>query len=89
MTTPAATAFFTAVLIDPIIPSASMLRFAMAPFGRGRPTIQSIPARTAPTVPDPVLSKTLTEIKLAFLAIPYFVPPTVPGKFRGGEGKII
>jgi hypothetical protein len=85
MTTPAATALFTAVLTDAITTSASMLRFATAPLGRGRPTIQSIPARTVATVPDPELSKILTAIKLAFLAIPYLVPPTVPGKVKEGE----
>jgi hypothetical protein len=87
MTTPAATALFTAVFTDSITTSASMLRLATAPFGRGRPTIQSIPARTLAKVPDPVLSKTLTEIKLTFLAIPYFVPPTVPGKYRIHVGE--
>jgi hypothetical protein len=85
MTTPAATALFTAVFRDSITTCASMLRFATAPFGRGRPTIQSIPARTLATVPDPEPSKILTAIKLAFLAIPYLVPPTVPGKVKEGE----
>jgi hypothetical protein len=85
MTTPAATALFTAVLKDSITTGAPRLRFATAPWGRGRPTTQSIPAITEATVPDPEPSKTLTEIRLAFLAIPYLVPPTVPGKVKDGK----
>jgi hypothetical protein len=86
MTTPAATALFTALLIDSITTGALRLRFATAPFRRGCPTSQTMPAITEDTVPDPEPSKTLTEIKLVFLAIPYLVPPTVPGKVK--EGKI-
>jgi hypothetical protein len=88
MTTPAVTALFTAVLMEVITCSASMLTFATALLERDCDscTTKSMPSITAPTVPLPELSKTLTEIKLAFLAIPYFVPPTVPGKLR--EGKI-
>jgi hypothetical protein len=85
MTTPAVTAPFTAVFTDSITTCASMLRFATAPFGRARPTTQSIPARTLAKVPDPEPSKTLTAIKLAFLAIPYLAPPTVPGKVKECE----
>jgi hypothetical protein len=85
MTTPAATALFTAVLTDSTTTPASRLRFATAPWGRGRPTSQSMPAITADTVPDPALSKPLTAIRLAFLAIPYLVPPTVPGKVKDGK----
>jgi hypothetical protein len=87
MTTPTATALFTAMLTDSITTCASRLRFATALLGRNCDccTTKSMPAITDETVPDPVLSKTLTEIKLAFLAIPYFVPPTVPGKVKEGE----
>jgi hypothetical protein len=86
MTTPAATAAFTASLRDLITPGALRLKFATAPFGRDCPTTQSIPARTVAKVPYPETSKTLTAIKFAFFAIPYSRPPTVPGK--GKEGKI-
>jgi hypothetical protein len=89
MTTPAATALLTAVLMDSITVPALRLRFATAPLLRCLccPTSQSIPARTEAALPDPEPSKTLTAIKLAFLAIPYSVPPTVPGKAKG-EGEI-
>jgi hypothetical protein len=86
MTTPAATASFTAVSRLAYTFGALMLRLATAPFGRGRPTTQSIPAITEAKEPSPFSLRTLTEIMLTFLAIPYLVPPTVPGKVK--EGKI-
>jgi hypothetical protein len=49
-----------------------------APFGRGCLTTQSIPAIIPVPEPLPFEFKTLTAIKLAFLAMPYAVPPTVP-----------
>jgi hypothetical protein len=87
MTTPAATALSTALFKDLTLDSTPRLRFATAPFGRGRPTSQSMPAIIEDKEPLPEPSKTLTEIKLTFLAIPYSVPPTVPGKVK--EGKIL
>jgi hypothetical protein len=87
MTTPFATALFTALLRDGYTPDAPRLKFATAPFGRGWLTTQSIPAITPARVPDPFLFKTLTAIKLAFFAIPYNFPPTVPEKVKD-DGKI-
>lgn len=43
-----------------------------------RPSIQSIPATTPETVPDPVLLRTLTGMILAFLATPYDLPAAIP-----------
>jgi hypothetical protein len=85
MTTPCATALFTALLTDEYTPFAPRLKFAIAPFGRGCPTTQLIPAITPANEPDPYLLRTLTEIKLAFFAIPYNFPPTVPEKVKNGS----
>jgi hypothetical protein len=76
--TPAATAFSTASLIGLETRDVPRLMVMTAPFGRFWLTTQSIASIIPRPDPDPFLSKHLTEIKLAFLAIPYFLAPTVP-----------
>jgi hypothetical protein len=76
--TPAAAALFVAVLRDVETPSVPILMLMTAPFGRGCLTTQSIAATIPATDPEPDEFKTLTAIKLTFLAIPYLLLPTVP-----------
>jgi hypothetical protein len=54
------------------------LMLMTAPFGRGCLTTQSTAAIISVAEPDPCAPKHLTEMILAFLAIPYLLPPTVP-----------
>jgi hypothetical protein len=49
-----------------------------APFGRSWLVTQSIAATISVPDPDPCEFKTLTDIILTFLAMPYLSPPTVP-----------
>jgi hypothetical protein len=93
--TPPATALFTAKLRASLrLPPRLMLMTALFEPGRfARATTQSIPAITPAQDPLPSEFRTLTAIKLVFLAIPYLVPPTVPKtekvethKHQEGEG---
>jgi hypothetical protein len=77
-TIPALTAFFAALLRARITlgtPRLMLMTALFEPARFDRLTAQSIPAIISAIVPEP---QVLTAIKLAFLAIPYLAPPTVP-----------
>jgi hypothetical protein len=79
--TPAATALFTAVFIARLTRDVPRLMLMTALFEPARfawVTAHWTPAIMLALLPEFCEFKTLTEIKLIFLAIPYWAAPTVP-----------
>ena len=79
-----ATAVLTAVLTRSYLPpprdmlATHLLVSPEAILAPQSVTTHSIPSMTPENVPEPLQPRTFTATRLAFLATPYVVPPTVP-----------